>query len=138
MNEQDKPAGRWRVEHWPPGGAIVRTTARGLFDRVLVTQKASETLAGGRALRGQRFLIDDREAQSALDTLQIYELPRTLEQLGLSRSALVAVVYSASSPSASDFRFFETVANNQGFHVKLFTAIEPALEWLHGDGESNP
>jgi hypothetical protein len=127
------------VEHLNHGEELVQATAKGVLDLVLVTQKATETLQEAALHSSKRFLIDDREASLALDTLQIYELPGTLERLGLSRGARVAVVYTVTSPTAHDFQFFETVAVNQGFHVKLFTSMEPAMEWLkEEDNEDTP
>jgi hypothetical protein len=130
MGEGIKPAAIWRVEHWDHGTDVVRATAKGSLDLVLVTQKAIETLSQATTDSSQRFLIDDREANLALDTLEIYALPQTLARLGLRRDAMVAVVYTETSPTAADFQFFETVARNQGFRVKVFTAIEPAVQWL--------
>jgi len=130
MAEQIKRSAVWHVERWNHGSGVVRATAKGRLDLVLIIQKALETLGQVPSQSSQRFLIDDREADLALDTLEIYQLPQTLERLGLCRDAMVAVVYTVSSPTAVDFEFFETVARNQGFQVQLFTSIESAAKWL--------
>ena len=124
MSEEKASSAQWRVEHWNYGEGLVRATAKGPLDLVLVIQKAVEALEEARQHSSQKFLIDDREATLALDTLQLYELPKTLERIGLSKCARVAVVYTVTSPSAQDFQFFETVALNQGYEVKLFTSID--------------
>lgn len=137
MHDEGASSAQWRVEHWNYGEGFVRATAKGPLDLVLVIQKAVEALEEARQHSSQKFLIDDREATLALDTLQLYELPKALERIGLSKCAKVAVVYTITSPSAHDFQFFETVAVNQGFDVKLFTSIESALRWLKEESDGN-
>ena len=136
MQTHDDPATHWRIEFLSKEG-IVRATATGDLDLVLVTQKAAETLREADDHAASRFLIDDREAELRLDTVEIYQLPGILERLGLPRTAKLAVVYTVTSPTAADFKFFETVALNQGFHVRLFTVLDEAIDWLTREGEVN-
>jgi hypothetical protein len=68
--------------------------------------------------------------------LDVYKLPRRLDEWGLPEGARVAVVYSGESSRKEDFRFFETAAENfGGVAVRVFEdSVEAALDWLEGRG----
>ena len=80
----------------------------------------------------QRVLVDSREVDFKLSTLEILDLPETfstvLAELGLElrkiKRALVVVSLG------NDYRFLETVAVNRGYWVKLFDNLDEAEEWL--------
>lgn len=121
---------QWTIEVLEPQG-IVRTTAEGELDLVLVIRKAVETLEA--AHKGEdNFLIDDRRVKLKLSTLELYELPGVLTGLGLSKRSKVAVVHTVVNASSDDFIFFETVATNLGFRIRLFGSIDEAMIWLQG------
>ena len=77
------------------------------------------------------FLIDDSDLQDAGSVIDLYNLPRLYEKLGLERGSRGAVVLpTASSKAAEDARFHETVCLNRGWQVKVFTDRQEAIDWL--------
>ena len=98
---------------------------------VTIKQLSGEAIAVAPPGAVRKFLSDDRHMVPQLSTVELYELPGILEDLGLRRTDRVAVVYSTSSPKRSDFEFFEDVARNRGFTVQLFTDPEKARDWLN-------
>ena len=81
----------------------------------------------------QKFLVDDRHNKPVLPTATIFKLPALFGSLGLRRGEPVALVHLEKAERHEDWRFFETVAYNEGFNVKLFSDMDQALQWLaHG------
>jgi hypothetical protein len=112
-------------------GHIVRVVSDGPMPLVTISQLSAEAIAAAPPGRMRKFLADDRRMLPRLSTTEIFDLPGTLEDLGLRKADRVALVYSTSSAKRSDFEFFETVARNRGFAVQLFTDPEKAREWLN-------
>jgi hypothetical protein len=84
------------------------------------------------------FLImnDFREAELNLSTLDIYFVPKLIEEL-FSRADIDVETYRKKVRSAllvindtGDYHFFETVANNRLHNVRMFKDQQEAREWL--------
>lgn len=90
-----------------------------------------------RAINEMNTLIDQhqcrtvfydlRNIEMALETYEIYEIPKRLRAAG-NISIKRAVVFPKDS--AQDFSFFETVSANQGLNTRIFTTESEALDWL--------
>jgi len=76
------------------------------------------------------FLSDLREAELALSTAQIYDLPETLDALGLHHCMRRAILVRRRTP---DMDFYETTSINRGYQVRVFDRQESAVEWLHAE-----
>jgi len=83
-----------------------------------------------------RFLNDMRKASLRLSTMELYELPIFIEEIGFDRLCRRAAVVSQDF---EDYRFFETVSRNHGHLVEIFSDsnkfsffrdVEKAKEWL--------
>jgi len=78
------------------------------------------------------FLTDYLEVRLELSTLQIYEVPKLLQDtfalLGLDVRLLRRAVVVAED--LRDYKFYEDVAVNQGQKPKVFTDIDEAKKWL--------
>jgi hypothetical protein len=129
MAEDGDARAEWSVEYLPPEHAV-RTSASGQMTLVLVKQKAVDSFETAADHGTGKLLVDSREVQPRLSTMEIYKLPAVLKPLGLTGHVKVALVYSPGTLSARDFEFFETVAVNQGYNVRLFTTVEDAKHWL--------
>jgi hypothetical protein len=78
-----------------------------------------------------KFILNDlREAELDLNTFQLYVLPAVLDAAGIDRSWIRAIVMPIQLKQLADFRFFETVAINRGYQVKLFTDPDEAKNWF--------
>jgi hypothetical protein len=106
-------------------------------------QEFTEILARGLAAAAEHaihaILIDARQMKLTAQTTELYHLPETVEELGLTRRHRVALVISGDSEPKDSFSFVETVFFNRGFQVRLFAETIAALEWLHpGERSSHP
>jgi hypothetical protein len=120
---------QWNIAYWDEG-KIVPVTASGVLNLALIKKASSEAIATAAQHGATKYFVDNRGMVPDVATIDIYNLPKALGELGLQRTDKVALVYSQSSPKKEDFEFFETVAANNGFSIRLFTAVEAAIEWL--------
>lgn len=78
-----------------------------------------------------RVLIDQSQLINLASTLEIYNLPETLVAEGVDRSIRCALLPPENDKNSLEHvQFFETVAQNQGFRVKIFQQQEEAITWL--------
>jgi len=110
---------------------VVRVIPEGPMRLVTIRQLSAAAIAAAPPGRPRKFLSEDRNMLPELSTVELFDLPSILERLGLERSDRIAVVYSPDSPKRSDFEFFENVAYNRGYAVKLFTDPDKARDWLN-------
>ena len=78
-----------------------------------------------------RFLIDDSQYEGGATVLGLYELHDLYDQLKTDRKSKGALVLPSSVSNAKeDARFYETVCQNRGWNVKVFSEREAAINWL--------
>lgn len=77
----------------------------------------------------KHFFNDLRGANINLSITDIYYIPNLLIQFGIDRRWRIAIVILKESEDSS---FFETVALNRRFRVKVFTDPNEAMIWLKG------
>jgi hypothetical protein len=121
------------MEHRAKDGLLWIATA-GVHTPEDIGRLAHEALAEVKRLGLLRILVDDRKMTPDFRTLEVYQLPRQLQEWGAPEGLRTAVVYSGDSPKKEDFRFFEVVSGNfGGVEVRVFDdSLERALEWLKG------
>jgi hypothetical protein len=112
------------------GEGVVHAVISGDITMDHVRQMAAEGLALSVRHGVSKFLVDVRAVTPRVSTVQIYLLPKMLESLGLGRHSRVALVIAQDSDEESDYRFYRTVSQNQGFVVSLFPEPEQAWQWL--------
>ena len=83
-----------------------------------VEKKVKKVLADVRALEGRLNMIE------AFDIPDKY-FPKMRNRSVITRNAIVDLKEYENS-----YKFFENVAVNRGFHLRIFPNIEEALEWL--------
>ena len=109
-------------------GDLLVVTTRGYDDDI------SEAVAYGEAIlrcclenNCSRILMDETEVTAVLDKIGQYQMvQRLLEQVPSQLS--IAIV--ASPAHYEETSFGTMVAENRGIHVKLFTSMKLAKEWL--------
>lgn len=101
----------------------------GRFGTLEDTREAQQIVAGIHAEQGcQGVLIDMTQAEVTVDTLTIFGAGDPPEELAAHlRKFKSAFLYRKIS---EDLRFFETVAINRGFQVRVFDRRDQALAWL--------
>lgn len=102
---------------------------------VLEITSANYMRAEGAALikehKCMRLLLDHSGiVRDALSTMDIYDLPRRYEEMGLTRQIKMALVIPREF--VENLRFYETVCRNNGYSVQLFSDRNEALSWLKG------
>jgi hypothetical protein len=101
----------------------------GIRTRESVSVMATEILEACVEDRYARVMVDVRELKGRLGTLDSFtivteEFPKLLGK-GLRRAAIVDRQISRTRGW-----FFETVARNRGFNLRMFTDLNAAHEWL--------
>jgi hypothetical protein len=72
-------------------------------------------------------IVDHRETSVALNLLEYYERPAINQQIGISYSWKIAMVFKELN---EETYFMETVFRNRGFDFRQFADIEEAKTWL--------
>jgi len=116
------------VHHNPEHNYIVGSFIGGLNLKALKTY-ADEVVRVATKYNCKRFLNDLRAAETHLCTVEFYDALRILSESGIGQSWKRAIVVLNN---LEDFEFFETVAANRGFMVKVFVNPDDAMNWLKG------
>lgn len=111
---------------------IIRGRVLGEFIPSLVKNMAVDLEKLGRKHKCPRLLNDLREAVISKSLLDIYSMPRVVEQAGMQKSFRRAIVVN---PPVNDYRFLETVSVNEGQEVRVFSDPEEALRWLVAEND---
>jgi len=81
----------------------------------------------------KRFLVDDLQLEPSLKLMEIYDFPDLFAKLGVDHTSRIAVLAQPSESKKHKFDFYETICQNRGFTVKLFSDNDAALQWVMGD-----
>ena len=114
---------------YQPFEKIIYIKTRGRLEINAATQMRNEGVAqikqhDCKRIQLDHTLLDD----SALSTMEIFDLPKIYDSLGISRAVKMALVVTPIMKTK--LRFYETVCRNNGYSVMLFTDRESALQWL--------
>ena len=80
-----------------------------------------------------RILSDLREVDLRLSTIDLYNIPKLVAEAGVKHNVKRAIVFSKD---AEDYKFLETVSDNRGQFVRVFTDFDEAQTWIKGDEAS--
>ena len=94
----------------------------------------AEGVAQSQARGTHRVLVDHRNAEPMMDTMEIYQVPLRERDLGAGPGVRVALVMPAARETHGDFQFYEDRAVNVGATRRVFADREAALAWLVDDG----
>jgi len=101
------------VRHW---GDVSADDAR-------AARQATEGLIEATGI--QDVLVDLREVERFLDTVEIYEFAADFRN-----NMRIAMLHGCGQPIAEDLKFLETVAVNRGNDLSMHASREDALTWL--------
>ncbi len=76
----------------------------------------------------KKILFDFTPITNTLNTIEIYNRPEQSEKIGVMRSNRTAAV--VPEIYLNDFKFMETVYQNRGFDLNVFTDREQAIGYL--------
>ena len=80
----------------------------------------------------KQLISDISGVQIELSTIELFELPSLMELAGIDRT-WKRVVLIGSDESGADPHFFENVALNRGYNVKVCTDFDEAINWLKSE-----
>jgi hypothetical protein len=93
-----------------------------------LNQMAVERWSKLRELNCKKVLFDFTQITSMLATVAIYHRPEETEKIGILRGNRTAAV--VPDIYWKDFKFMETVYQNQGFDLNVFNNKEDAINYL--------
>ena len=113
-------------------GDVIWVRANGTRSFKAVLALSMDVMAACERKGTSKVLIDVRELEGRLSTAESYSIPvhhfpKIREQGHITKAAIVDRLENESTS-----RFFEDVAVNRGFLLRLFTDTRLANEWLIG------
>jgi hypothetical protein len=109
---------------------VLYVEAVGTRTRETVVAMAKEILAASQKHATPKVLVNVQKLAGRLDTLDAYEIPATqfagLGQVGIVTQAAIVDLKEYEK----SFKFFETVAINRGFNIRIFGDVDEARAWL--------
>lgn len=110
-------------------GDFIKSTPTGDLDMTMSRQGFAQIASAGIDLEEYTVLIDLRDVTSSLTPVDIFELGENLDAYGQTFRRNTAILVPAAK-GLDEATFFEKVALNRGFDVKVFTEYEAAVNWL--------
>lgn len=115
-----------KVQHEAKEG-LVRVHLQGEIDAQMLNIATAKLVEEMSHCNCNRVLMDHREVELRMSTIDLFNRPKVASALGVPRSSRIAIVYSARG---TDYQFVETVGRNRGFNVKAFKDIDEGIKWL--------
>ena len=118
------------LEYLEREGIIFAYTFEVMTQQELI-KLAEEAFALGTRHGVDRYLVDHLDMTPDLDTLDIFDLPKIHQELGLNGNVKVAAVYSEHNLKKEDFEMYQMRAWSQGIHnLRHFNDMQQAMTWL--------
>ena len=125
----------WEIKYLLQEGVVTVKISGTLTDIDENQKMVAEALAVAKEHGTTKCLLDDRDLTLDMKIMDIYDVPELLSNLGVPRNYRVALVVAESARHDEGFTFYETRAFNMGYHHRLFTDIQTALDWLTDQGD---
>ncbi len=116
----------WTIEYWDELKTIYVKT-RGILTTEVANEMVKDLVEAMSRHQCQKQIIDHSDTDMQLKVIEYYDRPSINEQIGLSRSWKIAMIYKDSNENAI---FMETVFRNRGYNFRGFTSLEEAKEWI--------
>lgn len=108
---------------------IIHTKTSGVLEIKAAAIMRGEGIAMAKKHNCNRGLLDHSEITGdELTTMDIYNLPKTYNELGVPRTFRLALV--VPKRFMENLKFYETVCHNNGYSISVFFDRETALNWL--------
>lgn len=109
---------------------FVEATFEGPIAPTELMEAVLECLAAARRIGTPNFFADCTALLPGQSAFDIYHLVQGYEALGVERTMREAVLVPAGTATEQDLAFYETVASNRGYCVRVFVDRDQALGWL--------
>lgn len=119
----------WKIEHFETED-LIRVTAGGSITAEDAWAQVEEGV--DLILRRQAVgaLIDYSGAILEMELSEIFKLPELFEIHALPRKTKMAITLPSDPKNMHKYTFFDDVATNRGYIVKLFWEPDEAMKWL--------
>lgn len=119
----------WSI-HYLENEQIIVTVYAGALSVDDIKQAATETLALGAKNNVKCYLGDCSTLEPHKSLFDVYAIARFLFGLNIKHQVREAIILPGKPLSAKQLKFYETLAFNRGFLVKVFNSREDAVAWL--------
>ncbi len=109
---------------------VLWVTATGTRSLETVLAMSKDILAACVEKRVKKVLTDVRGLEGRLSTLDAYEIPDQHYPQMQDRSVITHNAVVDLEEFEDSYRFYENVALNRGFNVRLFSDPNKAMAWL--------
>ena len=101
----------------------------GDLDLTVIKKMAGEVEKIVEARNCLKFLNDCRESVVPESIIDIFEIPKLVSEAGLRGNCKCAIVVK---DIRDQWEFLETISNNRGQQIRIFTDYEEGDAWLNG------
>jgi len=118
----------WTITY-DPDDEIIYIQTSGVLEIKAANEMRDEGAALIKDRQCKRILLDHTLLEdSALTTMETFDLPKIYQAHGISRAVKMALVVTGKMKEK--LHFYETVCRNNGYSVMLFLDRADALEWI--------
>ncbi len=118
----------WEIEY-NEDDKIIRIKTEGVLDTESEEKLRADVFNWIKRHNCFHLLLDHRQIKELkISTTGIYEIPKKYIIQNIPHNIKIAMLVPEAQ--LRDFKFYETVSNNSGYVVMLFTEIETAAAWL--------
>lgn len=119
----------WGAKYVPDRATVVVNGSGRLCldDMKGIAKGASYLLEENKA---RRVLVDCSDAVLDVKVVDMFYLPECYNELGMPRSAKIALILPKTRQPLGMYEFYETVCGNKGYICKLFDTQQSAEQWL--------
>ena len=112
---------------------VLCVNARGQRTLEIVLSIAQKTIEACREHEVKKALVDVRDLEGRLSTINAYNLPAEYFAALRNPEVIRKVAIIDLEEFSDSYKFFENVAVNRGYNLRIFSDITIALEWLRSD-----
>jgi len=109
---------------------IIKITTRGAFNMAANAQLANAAMEASERFGSRHFLVDQRNIHLELTTMDLYEVPHSVQRLGIDKTFVSALLYMPAPDVTKLFGFFEAMCKLANIPLRLCTDEQAAMEWL--------
>lgn len=120
----------WTVEYNAELG-VVECTYVGQVTADEFAEGTIKAIALAKDNNTNLFLIDDSKWEGGISVYDLFHLPTLHKEHDADRGSRAALILPPSGTAEEkDARFYETVCQNRGWNVNVFSEREHAISWL--------
>ncbi len=116
----------WTIEYWDEP-EILHIKTHGILTASNANQMLAEIVEAMSRYQCTKQIVDHSDTDMTLSVTEYYQRPKINEQIGISRSWKIAMVFKTLDDKS---QFMETVFRNRGYKFLQFSSLEEAKSWI--------